>query len=67
VILAVRRSLDYGKNPQRLRSWLEDNLAELEREHVIAAWSYHPPEAIEALPRYKWIDAWLDLSVRITL
>jgi hypothetical protein len=67
VLLSVRRSLDYGKNPQRLRSWLEDNLEELRRELVIAAWSYHPPQAIEQLPHYKWIDTWLELSIQVTL
>jgi hypothetical protein len=67
VLLSVRRSLDYGKNPQRLRSWLEDNLEELRCERVIAAWSYHPSQATEQLPRYKWIDAWLELSVKVTL
>jgi hypothetical protein len=67
VLLAVRRTLDYGKNPQRLRSWLEDNLEQLRREQVIAAWSYHPSQAIERLPRYKWIDAWLELSIKVTL
>ena len=65
VLQTVRRSLHYGKNPQRLRSWLEDNLAELVTEKVLDSWRYYPEQAFSALPPYKWIDAWLDLYVAV--
>jgi len=67
VLQMVRRSTEHGKNPQRLRSWLEDNLEKLVRQHVIDRWEYESATAIESLPRYDWVESWLDLRVVVTL
>ncbi len=63
VLLTIRRSLHIGKNPQRLRDWLEHKLERLCREGVILEWHYGPQELVDELPAYKWLEPWLELSV----
>ncbi len=67
VIATVRRSFDYGKNPQRLRSWLEDNLEVLVEHGIITSWTYTPAADLAQLPRKNWVDHWLELSVVVQL
>jgi hypothetical protein len=57
--------LERGKNPQRSRDWLEGTLRTLKNDQIIADWSY--VEAIDHLPRYKWLEPWLDYHVAVSL
>jgi hypothetical protein len=53
--------IDRGKNPQRSRDWLEVTLRTLKKDHIIADWSY--AESVDNLPRYKWLEPWLEYHV----
>ncbi len=57
--------IERGKNPQRLRDWIEQSLETLRRDGIIAAWSY--VEDVDLLPRYKWLEPWLEYHVAVTL
>jgi len=57
--------IERGKNPQRSRDWIEQSLETLQRDGIIAAWSY--VEDVDLLPRYKWLEPWLDYHVAVTL
>jgi hypothetical protein len=56
--------LKRGKNPQRLRDWLEGTLRTLKNDRIIADWSYVEP--IDNLPRYKWLEPWLEYHIAVS-
>jgi hypothetical protein len=56
--------IDRGKNPQRSRDWLEGTLGTLKKDRIIAEWSY--VESIDNLPRYKWLEPWLEYHVAVS-
>jgi hypothetical protein len=56
--------IDRGKNPQRSRDWLEGTLRMLKKDHIIADWSYVEP--VDNLPRYKWLEPWLEYHVAVS-
>jgi len=57
--------IERGKNPQRSRDWIEASLDTLRRDGIIAGWSY--VEDVDLLPRYKWLEPWLEYHVAVTL
>ncbi len=65
LFLETASEIDRGKNPQRSRDWIEESLETLRRDGIIAAWSY--VEDIDLLPRYKWLEPWLEYHVAVTL
>jgi hypothetical protein len=56
--------IDRGKNPQRSRDWLESTLRTLKKDRIIADWSY--VELVDSLPRYKWLEPWLEYHVAVS-
>lgn len=57
--------LERGKNPQRVRDWLENALRTLEKDGIITGWSYVEP--LSGLPRYKWFETWLEFHVAVVV
>lgn len=65
LFLETATEIDRGKNPQRSRDWIEQSLETLRSDGIIAAWSY--VEDVDLLPRYKWLERWLDYHVAVSL
>jgi hypothetical protein len=65
LFLETATEIERGKNPQRSRDWVEQSLETLRRDGIIVAWSY--VEEIDLLPRYKWLEPWLEYHVAVTL
>jgi hypothetical protein len=63
--LETASEIERGKNPQRSRDWIEQSLETLRGDGIIAGWSY--VEDVDLLPRYKWLEPWLDYHVAVTL
>jgi hypothetical protein len=65
LFLETASEIERGKNPQRSRDWIEQSLETLRGDGIIAGWSY--VEDLDLLPRYKWLEPWLDYHVAVTL
>ncbi len=65
LFLETASEIERGKNPQRSRDWVEASLETLRRDGIIAAWSY--VEDVDLLPRYKWLEPWLEYHIAVTL
>jgi hypothetical protein len=63
ILMELHRVVDRD-DPKKSRAWLEKTLDGLVAEHIIDSWGYtHHPK----LPRYGWVDQWLDLQIFVKL